>query len=510
MTELPGPVAPPAIAALADDTNATAFQKYMRFALADLQDDYTILSFLPLPPEMLSESPDGILAPPSGRDTLDMREVERIVQQDKVVVAVCLLADDQEKNAARKILNQLHELESIEFVFAVLFVPSLASRADLSTLAARQDELLEMGASDVIVQPEARPGCLRSAVRLCHKTSALAKVRMEAMVEDEPLEITAEEYRSLQQREQRLLWRDLPAETRMRFPRVDHQVREDNSGFGQYCFVRQFKCFEGCVYTARDANQASVVVKVLSKSQVHSGHEIECIYREISFLGQVLLHPHIVRCIDAVNATEKFYMVLEYAGSDNLETICEAQPSECLDETSAIVVLKQVVSALAYMHEQLIVHRCVSLEHVAVKMQTDGYHCTLLDFRRAMMARGDVLSKTICGTLPCIAPEMFLSEAYDPRFVDAWSVGIVLLEVAGGLCSLFLCAMTDEAEENDSLSSMRAIVAFFASPNSHARALERKNGVHSPQVVECLKQLLLMPPSGRVPMRTLSASLNSD
>lgn len=499
---------------LANQTNSSDVIDYIRFALADLEEqDILLLSFLPLPVELLGEFPNRMLAPQPGADTLDVREVHRaveVLEQEKVVVVgVCSFATDQEQTAVRRIVKQLRGLKSVEFTFVVLLRPTLSHGGEVSTVMARNVALLEMGVSDVIVHPQKRAGWLRSAVHSRKKQASREQSSVKDILHDMPLTMTPEKFHELEYRQHRLLWEQAPAELMLEFRPVDRNIREDNLGVGQYRFVRQLRSVEGRVHEALDENDVSVVVKVVSKAAVHSGGEMESIYRETQFLGRILNHPNIARCIDTVHATYNFYIVLEYAGSETLATTCAVQPEERLTETTAIAVFTQIVHGLGFMHERSIAHRRVSLEHVALKMQHDAYHCTLLDFRSAIHARVESLSSTLCGELPCMPPDMVVLQSYSPRCADAWSAGVVLLEIAGGLQSLSLSARANEAE-GDVVDAMNAIVEFFASPNSHAAALGSKSGVQSNQVVDWLRQLLLMPPRNRVNLTSLSESLNQD
>mmetsp|Transcript_70181 Transcript_70181/g.124916 ORF Transcript_70181/g.124916 Transcript_70181/m.124916 type:complete len:208 (-) Transcript_70181:88-711(-) len=200
---------------------------------------------------------------------------------------------------------------------------------------------------------------------------------------------------------------------------------------------------------------------------------------------------------------------MEDAG-ENLQQYCRALPGCRLDEERALDVFKQIVDALGYMHQKDIVHRDVSLHHVGVRPEDEEHlHCTLLDFRLATLARDEQKSQTVCGELPFVAPEVVLSDFYVPRFIDCWSVGILLLEIAGGLTSLLMSADVDRNEE-DSVVGIRSVVRFFSTPNCHHSALGRIGGVNSPPVLHHLMELLQLPPRARMPLPALSRRLNQN
>jgi len=158
------------------------------------------------------------------------------------------------------------------------------------------------------------------------------------------------------------------------------------------------------------------------------------------------------------------------------------------------------------MHEQGLCHRNVSLSHVVVNQQGEAHlHCKVVDFRAAMVSRGDQSSRLKVGTLPYVAPEVILQDSYIPRLADCWSVGIVLLEIAGGLTSVTKSAGVEE--EDDPEDIVQAISLFFQTALSHEEALAKLGGVQSPEIVSCLQALIQQSPGARMSLADLSESL---
>mmetsp|Transcript_65853 Transcript_65853/g.169468 ORF Transcript_65853/g.169468 Transcript_65853/m.169468 type:complete len:180 (-) Transcript_65853:250-789(-) len=91
-------------------------------------------------------------------------------------------------------------------------------------------------------------------------------------------------------------------------------------------------------------------------------------------------------------------------------------------EEDVKVVLRQVLMALDYMHQNNIVHRDIKLESIML-VEVGGTGVKLIDF--GLAAEWDGLSKMSlrCGSPEFSAPEM-MRGAYTEK-ADMWSIGVV-------------------------------------------------------------------------------------
>merc|ERR1712061_985298 len=128
---------------------------------------------------------------------------------------------------------------------------------------------------------------------------------------------------------------------------------------------------------------------VISKDKIHTPGELEGIYREFRFLSGLLHHAHIVRCSDMLHATNSVYLVIDYAGQFNLAQVVSSLPGQRLDEEATLHCFEQIVRSLVYCHSKDVSHRNLMLEHIVLSEPVDSkFHCTLIDFNCAMVARG--------------------------------------------------------------------------------------------------------------------------
>merc|ERR1719382_809180 len=121
--------------------------------------------------------------------------------------------------------------------------------------------------------------------------------------------------------------------------------------------------------------------------------------------------------------------------------------------------------------------------------------CRLLDFSKAAHVPDSSTRQTLCGSLPCVAPETALEEPYLPKPADCWSLGVVLLETACGQGSL---EMSVRWRHSTPLArAARQIFEFFAQDGCHAEAMTKMGSVRDDTALACLEALLRPEPPRR-------------
>jgi serine/threonine protein kinase len=100
-----------------------------------------------------------------------------------------------------------------------------------------------------------------------------------------------------------------------------------------------------------------------------------------------------------------------------------------VDERRTAGIMRQVFSALEYLHRKQFVHRDVKLENLFI---SSGMIIKLGDFGLATFILGEDEKKyDRCGTIEYIAPEIIRGQGY--RFeVDIWSAGVVMYGLLEG------------------------------------------------------------------------------
>ena len=157
-------------------------------------------------------------------------------------------------------------------------------------------------------------------------------------------------------------------------------------------------------------------MKITNKKTENSKVEIE-ILRKIS-------HPNITNIYEIYEDSRKYYIMMEYLqGGELFEAITS---SGSFSEFSAAKIMKQLLSAVNYLHNNNIVHRDLKPENIMLTSEPkdNEYEIKLIDFGAARLFIPGKKIKKFIGTSYYIAPEV-LKENYDEK-CDVWSCGVIL------------------------------------------------------------------------------------
>lgn len=154
----------------------------------------------------------------------------------------------------------------------------------------------------------------------------------------------------------------------------------------------------------------------------------ETIPREIVLLMR-LEHENIVRAIEVFHNEDIFQLVFEHKGECiDLFQYIEDNVGDG-DEVKAVHIFKQMNAAVAYLHENNIVHRDIKDENVVLDNQLNA---RLIDFGSAHYIKKGKLFDTFCGTLEYCAPEVLLGNPYAGKELDMFALGVTLFTLVFG------------------------------------------------------------------------------
>lgn len=132
-------------------------------------------------------------------------------------------------------------------------------------------------------------------------------------------------------------------------------------------------------------------------------------------------HPNIVKCFEVFENDENYFISQEYISGCNLRQYLKRHEGPLPEEIIA-TIMKQLLLALAHLHDKGIVHRDVKPDNIFISTEKK-FHLKLGDFGCALH-KSNINSSTVAGTLTYMSPETFLSDIDEK--VDIWSCGVVL------------------------------------------------------------------------------------
>ncbi|KAF5310230.1 hypothetical protein D9619_010414 [Psilocybe cf. subviscida] len=142
--------------------------------------------------------------------------------------------------------------------------------------------------------------------------------------------------------------------------------------------------------------------------------------REIHHHRQ-LHHPHITQMYEVIATESHIWIVTELCcGGELFDYLVEKGR---LSEDETRVIFGQLCLAVAYLHQNGIVHRDLKLENVLLD---ERCRVKLGDFGFTREFERGSFMETFCGTTGYASPEMLQGQKYQGPEVDVWSLGIIL------------------------------------------------------------------------------------
>jgi tetratricopeptide (TPR) repeat protein/tRNA A-37 threonylcarbamoyl transferase component Bud32 len=189
------------------------------------------------------------------------------------------------------------------------------------------------------------------------------------------------------------------------------------------------------VYLAEEtALGRQVVIKVLPPD-LAAGISVDRFRREIQLAAR-LQHPHVVPLLAAGRAGDLLYYTMPFIEGESLRAKLSREGE--LPVADAVRLLRDVVDALAYAHDQGVLHRDIKPDNVLVSR----HHALVTDFGVAKAlseAAGGQASPTgftsagiAMGTPAYMAPEQAAADPTIDHRADIYATGIMAYEMLAG------------------------------------------------------------------------------
>ncbi|CAJ1965565.1 unnamed protein product [Cylindrotheca closterium] len=168
--------------------------------------------------------------------------------------------------------------------------------------------------------------------------------------------------------------------------------------------------------------------KTLKKNDKTPVHMLQ---REIQCMRN-LHHPHILELFDVFEESSYIHIVSELCMGGELYERIGSGDWNATEKESAKLLLN-ILSAIAYLHENGVVHRDLKASNFLFATKSTNTNVKIIDFGLARKlpltesANGTIVDHrltTKVGTAYYVAPEVLLQDSYDSK-CDIWSIGVI-------------------------------------------------------------------------------------
>ncbi|OMJ67872.1 hypothetical protein SteCoe_34848 [Stentor coeruleus] len=189
-------------------------------------------------------------------------------------------------------------------------------------------------------------------------------------------------------------------------------------GHGQYGTVRE------AVRKSDHGTSQKYAIKSIVKQKIAKHRTV--LKRELEILTYVD-HPNIIKLYETYEDELYLHLVMEICtGGD----VCDRLINKCsFSEQEAAQIMKQLLSAINYLHLNNITHRDLKPENFLYESETSDI-VKLCDFGMSIKVEGNSRMKSIAGTPYYLAPEV-LRGAYT-KACDVWSLGVFMYFILMG------------------------------------------------------------------------------
>jgi serine/threonine protein kinase len=183
------------------------------------------------------------------------------------------------------------------------------------------------------------------------------------------------------------------------------------------------------VWRAADGEGKIVALKTIS-SQAGKDPQLRSRFLREGGEHRELSHPAIVPILDFFEYDDSFYLVMQFLSGGSLEDQLERNGWGPLPIPVALRISGQILPALDYAHQRLIIHRDVKPSNILL----DGDRAFLADFGIALALGRPRLTTyaQILGTRCYMSPEQIQTPMEITHLTDVYSFGCVLYEMLTG------------------------------------------------------------------------------
>ena len=211
----------------------------------------------------------------------------------------------------------------------------------------------------------------------------------------------------------------------------------------------------GEVYlTSKQGSKEKFATKKIDKKFTLNPKAKKYLDNEIGILRDID-HPNIVKLYDVKETSQFYYLVTEYCNGGGLSDCLEQyqeKHNKAFAEEIVQYLMKQIVSALRYLHNKTILHRDIKLDNILVHFENEEDRrnknmlkakVKMIDFGFARYLKKEELAYSTLGSPINMDPGILRKlnkmahsneYGYDEK-ADIWSLGTICYEMLIGKCT---------------------------------------------------------------------------
>ena len=203
----------------------------------------------------------------------------------------------------------------------------------------------------------------------------------------------------------------------------------------------------------KEGSQDCFIVKILKKDY-RSEVAFNVIVEGLQVLKDVN-HSNIIKLLEIKEDSNYYYCICEYFYGENFFDYLKKRESKILSEEIVQYIMKQLISAIKYLHDKKIVHRNIKPSTIYINYGTknDLLDKNILNSKIILagfevsthLKKGESLNLPL-GTKNYMAPEILKKMEYNEK-VDIWSLGVIFCDLIKNLskeASSFIDCMLQE------------------------------------------------------------------